>query len=161
MQHVNNLLDLQKFQQQSASNKQLQNAMATQQKTSSNSTNNTIAPHNAIRVWRVFSHIYGSTFVTQFGELPNQIWIEELAKFSPHDIEFGIEQCKRSGSDFAPSLPKFLAYCTPPIVEDVYRQERETRIMLDAPKRTSTADVRKSAILEMKQSCRTYPPPQE
>ena len=110
-------------------------------------------------MWRVFSQIYGSSFVTQFGEVPNDIWIEELAKFSPHDVEFGIEQCKRSGSDFAPSLPRFLAYCTPPIVEDVYKQERETRERYLLPKPKASKEVREAAMAQIRKELKILATP--
>lgn len=96
--------------------------------------------------------------MNQFGELPNEIWIEELAKFSPRDIQNGIEAVKRSGSDFAPSLPKFLKLCEAPIVEDVYKQERETQLLLERKRNVqSTPGVRKAELEKMKASLVTFP----
>ncbi len=97
--------------------------------------------------------MFGGGFVGTFGEFPNEIWIEELARIKPRDIQNGIEQCKRSGFEFAPSLPKFLKLCEPPIVEDVHKQLRETQEKyLDVPKRkqNATPSLRKTAFLEMK-----------
>lgn len=119
-------------------------------------------PHNAILVWDIFSQLYGAGFTSSFGFEPSRIWIEELAKFSPRDIEFGIEQCKRSGSDFAPSLPRFLAMCQPPIVEDVYAGERNAKKLIAAkPNYQCSEAVKNSALAEMNKILRFNPQPQE
>jgi hypothetical protein len=100
----------------------------------------------------MFSEFYGNAFVTAFSEVPNDSWIEELAQLSPQDVQRGVNASKRSGSDFAPSLPKFLKLCEPPIVEDVYRHERETQLLLEQRRSTPNAsdDVKKQALAEMK-----------
>jgi hypothetical protein len=56
---------------------------------------------------------------------------------------------KRSGSDFAPSLPRFLAYCVPPIVEDAKKQERETYQRLSLPKKRASAETRQAAMVQI------------
>ena len=38
-------------------------------------------------------------------------WSKGLAGITNHDITHALEQVRRSGSDFAPSLPKFIEYC--------------------------------------------------
>ena len=38
-------------------------------------------------------------------------WSKGLAGITNHDITLALEQVRRSGSDFAPSLPKFIEYC--------------------------------------------------
>lgn len=101
-------------------------------------------------VWRKFTEFYGSAWLSEFGEQPNQSWIEELARLSPRDVETGLNQCKRSGSNFAPRLPQFLAYCVPPIIEDVYRHERETYQRLSLPKQRASAEVRQAAMAQIR-----------
>jgi hypothetical protein len=117
---------------------------------STSSTSPTIEPSNAIFVWREFSAIYGNAWLNEFGERPNHVWIEELAKLSPRDIETGLNQCKRSGSNFAPRLPQFLAYCVPQIVEDVYRHERETYQRLNLPKPESNPEIRRIEMAKIR-----------
>ena len=148
MEHINNILNLQKFQQQVASKELCQNATNSNQWQASSRAN--LSTDNADNVWLAFAQIYGSAFVSQFGDLPNQIWIEELAQLSPRDVELGIKQSIRSGSGFSPSLPQFLAYCVPAIVEDVYRLEKETRIRLDAPKNVASFEVRRAEMAKIR-----------
>lgn len=57
--------------------------------------------------------MYGTQWISSFGEKANTAWASELQKLTAAEIEFGIEQCKRSGSQFVPNLPQFLAYCVP------------------------------------------------
>jgi hypothetical protein len=49
----------------------------------------------------------------------------------------------------------FLGYCTEPVVEDVYKQERDTQLMLEN-RRTiqSSVEVRKAEIAKMKAELR-------
>lgn len=105
-----------------------------------------VSQFNALVVWRKFTEFYGSAWLSEFGEQPNQSWIEELAQLSPCDIETGLNQCKH----FAPRLPQFLAYCTPTIIEDVYRQERETRERYLLPKPKASETVRQAAMAQIR-----------
>lgn len=67
------------------------------------------------------------------------------------NINIGLTKVLKGGYDFAPNLSKFLKLCEPETVEDVYKQERDTQLMLEN-RRTiqSSADVRKAALAEMK-----------
>lgn len=98
--------------------------------------------------------MYGAGFVTQFGEKPPRIWIEELGQISVRDIENGLRQCKRTASNFAPSLPQFLAYCQPVEMEDVKKKERETYQRLGLPKPESNPEIRRAEIAKMKAELR-------
>jgi hypothetical protein len=113
---------------------------------------------NAVYVWDALAQIYGAAFTNQFGEKPNQFWNAKLSELSPSDIQFGLEQCQRSGNQFAPNLPQFLAYCTPPIVEDVYKNERETQMLLERRRSVqSTPEVRRAELAKMKADLVTFP----
>jgi hypothetical protein len=116
-------------------------------------------PHNTLYVWARFAEIYGRGFLTEFGELPNQSWIAEIEQLSPQDVERGIKASQASGSDFAPRLPRFLALCKPPIVVDVYRQERETRNRLDLPRPKSSREVREIELAKIRQELKILATP--
>jgi hypothetical protein len=103
--------------------------------------------------------IYGNSFTSNFGTTPNLFWIEDLAQFSPVDIQRGIEQCRRSNSPFPPNLGQFLAYCTPPIVEDVYKQERETRERYLLPKPKASETVRQAAMAQIRKELKILATP--
>lgn len=123
------------------------------QPTNSTATSTTAPPpicHNAIYVWDALAQIYGAAFTNQFGTRPNQFWNAKLSELSLVDIQFGLEQCQCSRNQFAPDLPQFLAYCTPPIVEDVYKSCRETQILLAKPKPECSEAVKNAALAEMK-----------
>lgn len=112
--------------------------------------------------WVALSEIYGTPFTNSFGAFPNRSWIDELAILSPDSVEFGLKQCKRSGNPFPPSLPQFLAYCVPVIVEDVYKKERETRKYIQRMDNIEPVrdEVKKQALAEMKNLLKFRPQPQ-
>lgn len=97
------------------------------------------------------SEMFGSGWVSQFGESPTQLWVDSLAQLSSADINRGLNAVLTSRAKYAPNLPIFLGYCTAPIVEDVYKQERDTYARLSAPKPERNAEVRRAAILKMKE----------
>lgn len=114
---------------------------------SSQSTN----PINAIYVWEKFKSIFGGSFLAGFGELPDSVWIEAMAQLSEKDINAGLNKVLRGGYDFAPSLSKFLKLCEPETVEDVYKNERETYLMIENRKTIQrSSEVRKAEIAKMK-----------
>lgn len=156
MQHVSNITSLQSYQQTSSSEKRQQQSTETGQTHQSKAN---VIPYNTLRVWDRFTQIYGRSFLTEFGELPNEAWIEEIEKLSPQDVERGIKASQASGSDFAPRLPRFLAMCQPPIVEDVYKQERETQLLLERRRNVqSTPEVRRAELAKMKADLVTFKP---
>jgi len=117
---------------------------------------------NADYVWDRFTEFYGRGFLTEFGELPNKSWIEALGQLSPQDVERGVKASQSSGSDFAPRLPRFLAMCQPPIVEDVYRHERETQMLLERRRSVqSTPEVRRAEMAKIRAQLTTFKPREE
>lgn len=119
--------------------------------TSSTSTN----PEKAFYVWDKMKGIFGNAFTSSFGEIPTQLWIESMAALSEKDINAGLNKVLRGGYDFAPNLSKFLKLCTPETVEDVYKQERETQLMLEN-RRTikSSSEVRRAEMAKIKATLR-------
>jgi len=162
MQHISNITNLQDFQAQNASRKQLQSATETSNQWQQSSTANLHDTANADCVWLTFGKLFNG-FATTNGELPNELWVEELAQLQPRDIQKGIEAVKRSGSDFAPSLPKFLKLCDPVIAEDVYRHERETQKLLERRRGTpaSTPEVRRAEMAKIRAQLTTFKPREE
>lgn len=99
--------------------------------------------------------IFGNGFTSAFGEIPTTLWIESLDKLDMKNINIGLTKVLKGGYDFAPNLSKFLKLCEPETVEDVYKQERETRLMLENRKTIqSSAEVRKAEISKMKAALR-------
>ena len=109
-------------------------------------------PENAFYVWEKMRGIFGNAFTSAFSEIPTDLWIEAMAQLSEKDINAGLNKVLRGGYDFAPSLSKFLKLCEPETVEDVYKQERETYLMLENRKTIQkSSEVRKEEIAKMKQ----------
>jgi hypothetical protein len=101
--------------------------------------------------------IFGVAFSASFGEQPDELWIEALSLLSEKDINAGLSKVLRGGYDFAPNLSKFLKLCEPEKFEDVYKQERETQLYIERKKSvTSSDDIRKSALAEMRKLLRSY-----
>ncbi len=111
MQHVSN--HLKNFQPSNERNSQIPStktslSTTTPQQTAIKSSNNVVA-----HFWRAMTQMYGAQWISSFGEKANAAWTSELQKLTAAEIELGIEQCKRSGSQFVPNLPQFLVYCVP------------------------------------------------
>jgi hypothetical protein len=118
-------------------------------------TSSTSNPEKAFYVWDKMKGIFGNGFTSSFGEIPSQLWIESMSALSEKDINAGLNKVLRGGYDFAPNLSKFLKLCTPETVEDVYKTERETYLMLENRKTIqSSAEVRKAEIAKMKAELR-------
>ena len=104
------------------------------------------------------TEMFGSQWLNEYGDVPNATWSGELQKLTAAQVEEGIEQCKRSGSSFAPRLPQFLAWCKPTIVkaEDFYKAYRETQLFLaQIDKRRSVKknmEVKRVELEKMKKS---------
>lgn len=95
--------------------------------------------------------MFGNGFTSSFGEIPTSLWIESLSELNEKDINAGLNKVLRGGYDFAPNLSKFLKLCEPETVEDVYKQERETQLMLENRRTiTSSSEARKAEIAKMK-----------
>lgn len=99
--------------------------------------------------------MFGNAWVTMFKDVPNQTWIDALSQLTEKDINRGLNNIIRDGLDYPPNLPKFLNFCKPEIVEDVYKQERETYLMLENRRTIQrSSDVRKAEIAKMKSALR-------
>ena len=62
-------------------------------------------------LWVTLTELYGSKFVSQYGEEPCTSWIVGLHGLSPKHIKRGIRNVVESGEDWPPSLPKFRKMC--------------------------------------------------
>lgn len=156
MKHAANLINMEVYQNMISNKRDLSKPENKQwqtgeQTTLSLSTN----PEKAFYVWEQLKGIFGNGFTSAFGEIPTALWIESLDKLDTKNINIGLTKVLKGGYEFAPNLSKFLKLCEPETVEDVYKQERETRLMLEN-RRTiqSTAEVRKAEIAKMKQALR-------
>jgi hypothetical protein len=148
-----NIIDLQIYQDLIEANKNANKCSTTTTHHSTSLTN----PENAIYVWYKLTSIFGVAFSASFGEQPDELWIEALALLSEKDINAGLSKVLRGGYDFAPNLSKFLKLCEPEKFEDVYKQERETQLYIERKKSvTSSDDIRKSALAEMRKLLRSY-----
>lgn len=145
MQHISNITNLQSYQAMNNSEQKRRQSGETQTSSKANAV-----PYNTLRVWDKFSQIYGRGFLTEFGDIPNDSWIEEIEKLSPADVERGIKASQALGTDFAPRLPKFLKLCEPPIVEDEKKQERETYEKLRLPRPPASEAIKNKALADMK-----------
>lgn len=108
-------------------------------------------------VWVTMAEIYGSQWLNEYGDVPNQQWTLEICKLTSLQVIKGIEKCKRSGSPFVPRLPQFLSYCRDEMTAEqraFARQLRQTREILALPRPESNPEIRKTEILKMKQLLR-------
>lgn len=62
-------------------------------------------------VWSAMTEMYGDNFIKKHGEVPTPIWSSMLKNMPIVRIKRGLRTTFNSGSDFPPSLPKFMEYC--------------------------------------------------
>lgn len=67
----------------------------------------------AVWVWQTLARMYGSSFVAQYGEGVDKIWAAAISKLNRDQVKRGITVLANSGSEFPPSLPRFLEMCKP------------------------------------------------
>lgn len=62
-------------------------------------------------VWAAFAQFYGEQWFKKYGEQPLELWRKLLADVEWERLKRGVKLALNSGSDFPPSLPKFMEYC--------------------------------------------------
>lgn len=76
----------------------------------------------AAKIWRALTEIYDTKFTRKHGETPSESWLAAVSKLTTEQVQYGL-QCafEKSVSDYRldgvswpPSLPEFIAMCTPP-----------------------------------------------
>ncbi|MEI7795491.1 MAG: hypothetical protein WCI06_02525, partial [Methylococcaceae bacterium] len=111
----------------------------------------------------VMGEMYGNQWFNEFGDVPNTSWIVEIEQLTLDELARGIDQCKRSGSPFAPRLPQFLSYCSDGLTKEQRAfnarcKEGNDNKILQLAKPEPNADLRRAAILEMKKLLRGVQP---
>ena len=127
---------------------------------STTATSSTALPasfENSLKLWQIMGEIYGSQWFNEYGDEPNTSWIVEIERLTLAELARGIEQCKRSRSPFVPRLPQFLSYCDDGMTAEqkaFYERCKEQEAILKLPRPAANPQIRKAAILEMKQILR-------
>lgn len=101
--------------------------------------------------------IYGLQWFKEYGDTPNTSWIVEIERLSIAELSKGIEECKRSRSQFVPRLPQFLGYCDDGLTSEqraFNARCKEGENLLRLPRPEPNPQIRKAAILEMKKLLR-------
>jgi hypothetical protein len=112
---------------------------------------------NSLKLWHVMGEIYGLQWFREYGDTPNTSWIIEIERLTLQELARGIEQCKRSHSQFAPRLPQFLGYCDDGLTQEqrAFNERcKEGENLLRLPRPQPSKELRRAAILEMKRLLR-------
>jgi hypothetical protein len=72
---------------------------------------NHIDTSNAMMVWKAMTQMFGTGWINKHGESPMPVWVTQLHHLSDTQIKKGLRECADSGTEFAPSLPAFIAMC--------------------------------------------------
>lgn len=83
------------------------------------------SPHQF--VWAAMTQFYGQKWIKEHGEHPPELWRKMLAEIEPHRIKRGVRKVFESGSDYVPSLPKFMEYCARTFGEECERNEQRLK----------------------------------
>lgn len=103
------------------------------------------------------TEIYGSQWTNEYGFEPNHSWTLEIERLSTAELAKGIEECKRSRSQFVPRLPQFLGHCDGGMTAEqkaFYERCKEQEAILKLPRPAPNLEIRKAAILEIKKLLR-------
>jgi hypothetical protein len=101
--------------------------------------------------------IYGSQWFNEYGDEPNNSWVVEIERLTLGELARGIEQCKRSGSQYVPRLPQFLSYCDDGLTAEqkaFNARCKEQEAILKLPRPEPDPQIRKAEILKMKKLLR-------
>ena len=123
----------------------------------SSSTAQPLTPENSLKLWQIMGEIYGSQWFNEYGDEPNNSWMVEIERLTLAELARGIEQCKRSRSPFVPRLPQFLGYCDDGLTQEqraFNARCKEMANVLSLPRPEPNPEIRKAAILEIKQILR-------
>lgn len=91
-------------------------------------------------VWTAMEQFFGDLWVKRYGPKPTEIWRKMLKGVSEPRLKRGLRCTFESGSEFPPSLPKFMEYCRPTFGElhpprpALPRPEGSEAVALDALK---------------------------
>jgi len=69
-------------------------------------------------IWLRMSEMYGSAFVSQYGEKPTESWARLLTGISTEQIADGMERVTSLGSNFPPNAIQFRALCEGKTLDD-------------------------------------------
>ena len=64
-------------------------------------------------VWQTLADVYGSTLVTQYGEVMPEAWIALLKGLTPSQIKDGLNRIASRESSFPPNGAEFRQLCLP------------------------------------------------
>jgi hypothetical protein len=109
---------------------------------------------NSLMVWVAMSEIFGNRWINDFGDTPPQLWTRKLSELSENEIKHGINKLMDSDCSYTPNLSQFVGLCKIEVIEDVYKQERETYARLTQQKPASSIEVRRAEIAKMKATLR-------
>lgn len=65
----------------------------------------------AARVWRAMREMFGSTWASQYGAVPNDTWMRALARLTDAQLVNGLNTVAQSNREFPPTLPQFIEHC--------------------------------------------------
>lgn len=82
------------------------------------------------QLWRRMTMVFGSRWVSQYGEKDDGTWAAGLRGLNRYDIARGIQRCIDARLDWPPTLPKFRELCEatpeefglPSTTEEAYRK---------------------------------------
>ena len=63
------------------------------------------------QVWAALTDMYGSKYISAYGEKPSQMWTMAINGFKDHEIQRGLRKLLHKGSGTPPTLPQFVAAC--------------------------------------------------
>ena len=71
-------------------------------------------------IWAALTDMYGSKFLSAYGEKPSQMWTVAINGFKEFEIQRGLRKLLHKGSGTPPTLPQFVAACK-------YSEDEDTR----------------------------------
>lgn len=67
----------------------------------------------AARVWNAMTQLYGTAFLTIYGETPAVLWEAAISKLTDEQCRYGLTKLAEEARDYPANLTEFVAACKP------------------------------------------------
>ena len=64
-------------------------------------------------VWDAMKQIFGTSFITIYGETPSRLWVEAIGGLTDAECRHGIDEVARQRREFPCNLTEFVDLCKP------------------------------------------------
>lgn len=64
-------------------------------------------------MWEGLKQIFGTSFVTIYGDVPSPLWVAEIARLTETEVRLGLAALSRAKREYPANLTEFVEACRP------------------------------------------------